>query len=1295
MPATELVLRFPGPDQVSVAYDGTDSGQFAFTNPVADKDRSDIRWYVETYGAHSLADPDDAEARRIQARLPEIGKKLFGAVFSSMDALQPFLDFRKNEAEHRVLTIDTQSAAILSLPWELLHDPTGIFLFKEDPHISVRRRISGATGGRAPFAIRPKRQLHLLFVVSRPTDAGFIDPRTDPRAVLDALEQHAPGRVTWEVLRPPTIDTLAERLKDRNQTPVDILHFDGHGVFTQVSEQDAERDPHRFGKSIHSEIQRERLARGAPEAKAPTGIGFLLFEKEDGSGHLISAQDLAENLFRARVGLVVLSACQTAALDREGDPMASVAGRLTSTGIPAILAMTHSVLAVTTKALFGRFYRSLAQGKGIAEALDDARAWLANNPEKFEVRRGDRRRMLKLHDWFLPALFHAGADTPLLTGDAETELQTGIQAPGPVHNLRPAHESGFFGRRRELWNIERWLAAPGASGTRRLSITGFGGQGKTELAQEAGRWLLRTGLFERAVFVDFSQVQSDDPLSVAVSTIGAVLGETLADAAAAGRALGTAPTLLILDNLETVPPQGLTELLDAAAHWSGQGQTRLLLTSRTPDFNHPQYAIQGTRLHRRIALDGLGSAAYPDDALDWFAALVSLPGADEDLEIPPPNREELIDLFDRVAFHPLSIAVLAQQLRTRTARQLGERLTALLDDQSVSGMASPGTPASLIASVRLSLDRLTETQRASLGRLGVFQGGAFEDDLLAITELGDPWPGLRQQLESAALIEAERIPGVIPPFLRFHPTLAPLLWAGLDTEEQARLELAHRQCYYALANFLYHSDSKSPDQARAIAWRELPNLLHAVDRALESGDETAVDFVDSVNRFLKIFGRTRESAALARRAEQASGAVGSDAWFMAQTGRGEQLLDAGQAAKAAECFGAILHALGESPSYRLTLTLVRLGRCYRAGGRLDLAEAQYRRGIAVTESLDPGDWAKREHGGLHIDLGNVLANQGQFPEARAAYELALQVMDSLGDERTLGVIQVQLGSLALSEGDLTEAVRRYQEALTLSQRLREPTMEAAVQHQLGRVFETARQWEQAERHYRESAALKEKHGDLAGAARTWNQLAIVCVGSGRPEAAETWFRKAIEGGKATGDTPGLAKRLHNLANLLQQQPNRLAEARQLAEESLAIKRTLDPGAAEIWTTYSILAEIADRQSRPADAADYRRLARESKRRFAGTAHELKRHLPLIVGTVKALGNPDLMQPFNAALSNMEAHGWTNLVAAIRKLLTGERDPEALCGPLDLEDSMIVETILQALVDPNLLDSLQSNPEPAE
>ncbi|MEM9366222.1 MAG: CHAT domain-containing protein [Planctomycetota bacterium] len=377
MASVELILHFSGPDEVNVSFDGTDSGQLAFTNPVTQKDRSDIRWYVETYGAQSLADPDDKEARRIEARLPEIGKALFRAVFHAGEGegKDVFRDFRDAKAKERVLTLNAQDASILSLPWELLHEPTGKFLFRDKPHISIRRKISGATGGRKPFRVKAKKHLHLLFVVSRPTDAGFIDPRADPQAVLAALDTHATGRVTWEFLYPPTLESLVERLNDDELPAVDILHFDGHGMFSAVSQADIEKDPALYAKSTLSEIQRERQRRGT-ESSQRVGVGFLLFENDEGHKHLVSAADLEDNLFRHEVGLVVLSACQTASMDAEaGDPMASVAGKLTHAGIPAILAMTHSVLVRTTETLFGKFYQSLAKGHGIATSLDDARSF--------------------------------------------------------------------------------------------------------------------------------------------------------------------------------------------------------------------------------------------------------------------------------------------------------------------------------------------------------------------------------------------------------------------------------------------------------------------------------------------------------------------------------------------------------------------------------------------------------------------------------------------------------------------------------------------------------------------------------------------------------------------------------------------------------------------------------------------------------------------------------------------------------------------------------------------------------
>lgn len=155
MSTSELTLHFADPATVNVSFDGTDAGQLPFANPLQPKDRADLRWYIETYAASSLADPDDREAKRIEARLPELGRALFEAVFGTMAAYQLYIQFRQTAAEPHVITINSQDATILALPWELLYDPTGVYLFRERPRISIRRKITGATGAGQPSACAP------------------------------------------------------------------------------------------------------------------------------------------------------------------------------------------------------------------------------------------------------------------------------------------------------------------------------------------------------------------------------------------------------------------------------------------------------------------------------------------------------------------------------------------------------------------------------------------------------------------------------------------------------------------------------------------------------------------------------------------------------------------------------------------------------------------------------------------------------------------------------------------------------------------------------------------------------------------------------------------------------------------------------------------------------------------------------------------------------------------------------------------------------------------------------------
>lgn len=1244
----ELNLRFPENNQVIVTFDGQETERLDFVSPLSAADREEIRWYLETYAAHYTTDVDDQRAEGIAKKFRQWGEGLFNAVFQNRAAQRLFNYFQDENQPGRLLTISASHPAILSLPWELLCDPEGTYLVHENPRISIRRRLAGAGGGRRPFKVQVKDRLRLLFVVSRPSDAGFIDPRGEAMAVLNAIQQEAAGRVEVEFLRPATLDNLVARLEDSRQPPVDIVHFDGHGVFDldgRFQEQAKHSDP-------------VGLTKGGNENGG--NIGYLLFEDKEGKKALITAETLGDMLNRQKVGLIVLSACQSAAMGGEDgeDAMGSVAARLTHAGIPTVLAMTYSVLVTTAQQLFAKFYQGLVSGAGTGEALDNARRDLYLNQQRGERQRGENRVQLKLQDWFLPALYQAAGDTPLLQQDLNNQESGETPKWG---NLPDLQEAGFFGRSRELWQIERWFV----QGTRRLTVSGFGGQGKTYLVQEAGRWLHRTGMFEKVCFVDYAAFGGVDAVGWAVSTLATVLDESLIDGVAATQALPKQATLLILDNLETLPAETLRELLTVAKHWSDVGECRVLLTTRTPDFHHPDYPTEGSRKHISLSLRGLGQ----EDALAYFQSLIKLPPAPK---FDPPKREVLLELFKLVDFHPLSIGLLARQLKTRRPAELGQRLEALIAQ-------TPDNP--LLASLNLSLERLDAEAMEFLPRLGVFQGGALEPYLLEITEISkSQWQTLRLALEATGLIQVDE------PFLKFHPTLAPALWPRLSPEAQTELLARYQECYYLLSNYLYFEDNKDPHFARAIAQWELPNLLYAVDGALNAGAEWAVQFVEQVNKFLDIFGLNRDRTRLNQRIAELTGELGSDIWYLSLSSSGEQLYNAGRYQQAAQVFSEILAELGEQPSYNLCVTLVRLGRCFAQQRQTAQAAQIYRQGLAVAQQLEQSDDVEKLMGTLQTDLADVLTDMGDYGEARIAYEAGLAIAKEVGNLSGAAISNLQLGTLAMRQGNFPEAEQRYREARNTFQQLNEPALEATAWHQLGMVYEKGKQWDAAEDAYRTSAQIKESLGNLADAASTWGQLGNLNLFVGKLGEAEAWCRKALKQYQQLENQASTSLILNNLALILQDQPHRLSEARQVAEQALAIDKTLDPAAAAIWNTYEILAMIADKQGDTTQAQEYRHQARQAKAAFAGTQYELRQYGRLIARVVDAVDNAEIREQLEIEMENA-AEVWQNLVAAIRRILAGERDENILCEPLNSEESMMIYAILRGIADPQSLAAL--------
>jgi tetratricopeptide (TPR) repeat protein len=785
-----------------------------------------------------------------------------------------------------------------------------------------------------------------------------------------------------------------------------------------------------------------------------------------------------------------------------------------------------------------------------------------------------------------------------------------LVAPPQEHLQLPEFaEPGFVGRQAELAQIEQaWQAAP------RLTISGMGGQGKTYLALAVARRFLAEG--KRAVFVSYRGFQGIDPTGFAVSTIGASLQVSLVDAQAAFNELAKQATLVILDQVETLRSLRLgadeldetTEssraearapfeiLLDTAAQWSNNSPNiRILVTTRLSDVAHPAYV-------HTLPLKGFA----PTDALAWFDALQRT--APRVAGLPELSDDTLLRLFAKVAYHPQAISLLGKTLQYLEA----DRLLALLPGDS--GAENP-----LRAGLQLAMTGLSAQTQALLPLFSVFVGGAWEPVIRSATGLSSQdWQSLRRELLHHGLLSEEKIPPAHGLFLVFHPALAEALRDSLETTRRAALQTTWQHAYYKLSGFLYRLDIKNPHAARAVARRELPNLLAAVNAALEAKDADAVEFADNVNQFLNYFGLRREHERLAARAAQAGGARGSQAWVVARYGLGEQLRNAGRAAQAQTVFLDLLDGLGGAPSYQRCVTLGMLGRCLRVQGQLGAAAARYRQKLedlavlqrdAISSRDGISGQLKRQTGIAHTDLGDVLTDLGDYLGARAAYEASLAIKHEIGDTRGIAVTEGQLGTLALQQGQLAEAAQRYQAALGIFRQLNELGTEAVFHHQLGVTYQYAQQWDAAEQAYRESARLDESQGHIQGAAQAWNQLAQVTASAGKAAEAEGWYHKAIAGSQAARDSVNQARSLNNLAALLLNlnQKHRLAEARQLAEQALAIDETLDPVGAEIWKTYEILARIAEREDKPEEAADWRA---KRKKMIESLPAEIRRNLGL-------------------------------------------------------------------------------------
>jgi tetratricopeptide (TPR) repeat protein len=1269
--------------------------------PIGPIEAEDLRWYLERYAIWPSRYFQD-RARKVERDLVKWGRLLHQAAMPAAhtaNVLQAWSRIGDHAGRRFSVLVDAAPEAgasegeaatareaatlLLGLPWELLHDGKS-YLFQGARPARVRRRLPGTEGFDVPVVATPIR---ILLVTARPEDEAciYLDHRVSALPLVEAMES-LPGLVEIHVLSPPTLPALRQELDRarRGRRPYHVVHFDGHGVYDRR-----------------------------------VGLGGLCFEHPEDAGKLegrrhvtVYTEELGPLLRNHRIPLVFLEACQTAQAEKASE---SVASELLKVGVASVVAMSHSVLVATARRFVAVFYRALAEGRRVGDAMLEGQRALEENKSRGRVFGLDE---LRLHDWFVPVLYQEKDDPQLFKTLPARQTQEDSRAAlaARLGDLPEEPETGFVGRSRELLALQRLLRGgagseaasgggnPAAHLTRHAVVRGQGGEGKTALAAELARWMVRSHQIRRSAFVSVEGLERNVAESVldklggqlvkkGFSTQADCQGDPGKAAQALERALREQPALLVMDNMESVLPppylaretpealsqaarEELTAILALCQRLLAVGETRLVFTSREAlpaPFDGERHRRELHRLDR-------------EDAVKLVERVVNVEGG------PSPSESRLLDaqqeaierLVDAVHGHARILALLAPALRSRGVEETRRSLVELMAEMEER---FPGSrEQSVFASVELSLRRMSAANRERARVLGVFHGAVHLGMLRVMTK----WEVADVASLAAELVET----GLATPnrydHLTLNPALCPYLRARLDEAEREALAARWVEAMRGYAGFLARQQHEDTEMAATLTVLELSNLFALLDLVERSGDaEGTVGLATSLYCLLRSLGKPRLLERVGEVRDKAAAALG-DAWnharFNAAGTRIEQQLAGGRLREALGAAQQLLErarAAGEQAypgaDYDLAMAHFTLARVLNTAGGSDqalpLLDEALRRFEAITKDR-PGKGAGRMASASIEEQGDCLLDLGRLDEAAAAYEEGIRRGEQLGDDRGVAVGKGQLGSVRLEQRRYPEALAAYADARERFTRLDEPGSVAVIWHQTGMVYQEAGQPEAAEDAYRKSLAIKLRLGDVAGQASTLNQLGNLYHDVlDRPEEAVAFYRQAVDKSVESGDIAREGLSRNNLADTLRKL-RRFDEARQEIRRAIECKEPFGH-AAEPWTTWAILANIETATGNPAAAAEAKSKAIAcylAYRRDGGENHFADGRIALAVTRPLLAGNAAEAGALLERLAADPDAAWLlPFVGALQAIVAGSRD-HALAEPPELDHTMAAEIL---------------------
>jgi hypothetical protein len=315
-----------------------------------------------------------------------LGKTLFDALFTGEIRSRYDVSLLLAEKQDRGLRIRLRilPPELATIPWELLFDSRTDFICLSERRPLVRY----IELPQPPRPLLTAIPLRILGIVAAPTDMPPLDVAREQHRLEEATKDlRTLGLVSLEWVGGQSWRDVNLAMR---KGPWHIFHFIGHGSFDER-----------------------------------TGVGTVLFADATGDSERLDALRLARLIGDHKsLRLVILSTCEGARADASG-VFSSIAGNIVRLGIPAVLAMQHSISSEAAQEISQIFYQSLADGLPVDAALTEARRSLSLGYETLE--------------WSIPTLYSRAPDGVLFQMPVRRTSALPSQVPTvPVEQAHPA-----------------------------------------------------------------------------------------------------------------------------------------------------------------------------------------------------------------------------------------------------------------------------------------------------------------------------------------------------------------------------------------------------------------------------------------------------------------------------------------------------------------------------------------------------------------------------------------------------------------------------------------------------------------------------------------------------------------------------------------------------------------------------------------------------------------------------------------------------------------------------------------